>query len=310
MDDKFEIAKTSPFDPVFLIGESQSRTSLLSNFFKKNFDVRWGFLNDCIAKFHNLLPEYGNLRKAGNLRRLISDLLAETPVNRWCNAHRSSVDLDELMAKTAAATYEDALFAIFLPTRDALTPANQYHFEKVGNYQVHLPIVAKIFPAARFIYLVRDGRDAAITDFHKPFSIRNTAIAALKWKSHVESASRFIDGLPTQRAIKIHFEALLNAPESVHELLINFLQIADQDKQRFDDFREYTQQHAIRNYPGRWMQEFTNEDVVTFENIAGNLLKSNGYPIYSQCERFSDDDIKSTDDPATAIISPPITILN
>ncbi len=312
MGGKFETTKPEriSFEPVFLIGEIQSCTSLLSRFFKKNLDFQWDSLNYCIAKYQTLLPQYGNLHEKSQQSTLISDLLNELPIKRWCRTYRSSSDIDEIMKKVTIGTYEAVLQAIFSPTLHIAKPSYKYHFEKVTHSQEHLSIVAKIFPHARFIYLVRDGRDAAIKDFHKPFSIRNAAIAALKWKLHVESISSFIDSLSPEKVLKIFYEEIFVNPESIHALLVDFLQIMDTDDLLLDNFRENSHHNTIRDYPGRWMQEFTNEDVLTFENIAGNLLKSNGYPLYSYCEHIAEERVISTGNSAQTIISPPIRTMN
>ncbi len=103
------------------------------------------------------------------------------------------------------------------------------------------PLVLRCFPRARFIHIIRDGRDVAfrqhLTDdpatplghdilqrlnaLDQPPHIRG----ALSWKFQVEKYARFAQQIPQQNQLELRYEALCANPLASFERVADFLDI-------------------------------------------------------------------------------------
>jgi hypothetical protein len=62
--------------------------------------------------------------------------------------------------------------------------------DKTPRYVVNIPALAELFPTARFIHLIRDGRDVALSYADVPFGPKNVAKAAELWANRVAKGIR------------------------------------------------------------------------------------------------------------------------
>ncbi len=158
-------------------------------------------------------------------------------------------------------------------------------FRKVNDLSV-------IFPNARFIHLVRDGRDIYFSLRGRERGRRNVAVAALEWKYKIQKVRRFFGQLPVGRCLEVRYEDILNSPESKVLEVCNFLNV-DYEESMLDFYKsshKYVGKHhsglifkAISRSPvKRWKKLMNDSDNKIYESVARNCLEDQEYEIINK----------------------------
>jgi len=169
-----------------------------------------------------------------------------------------------------------------------------------------LSYIFKHFPKARFVHVVRDGRDAvcSLRTHPKYRRIGGELVEVHTWKSMEECAGRWQNDVHEGIAWRGHpgyfelrYEDLVTEPEPVLRELFDFLG-ADWTPAVMD-YHQVEERSAkdpgfekplFTSSIGRWKRHMSHEDVRTFKSIAGPLLQHMGY---------ADDDAWECDGTAT-----------
>jgi hypothetical protein len=165
--------------------------------------------------------------------------------------------------------------------------------DKTPLYMQYLPLLEQLFPDARFVHLVRDGRDAALSFLSVPTGImtegwghpRDAAGFACQWATEVRAARELGRRVGTARYLEVGYEALVAEPEAGLRGICAFLGLAYDEAMvdyagKTESARKEHQQRL--NEPPRvgvrnWRTEMAPADVASFEAVAGDLLHELGY---------------------------------
>jgi Sulfotransferase family len=161
--------------------------------------------------------------------------------------------------------------------------------DKTPRYVENIPLLAELWPDAKFIHQIRDGRNVALSYADVPFGPKDVAGAARLWKSRVSAgmkAGRDLAG----RYMEIRYEDFIEDFESSTKLITDFLGI------EFDEaMLDYTERarddilpRAAKYNPNvgksvdaakkrSWQDSMPDSQVRIFEAIAGDLLEELGY---------------------------------
>jgi hypothetical protein len=161
--------------------------------------------------------------------------------------------------------------------------------EKTPLYMQHLDVLDRAFPDARYVHIVRDGRDAAVSllamtrkprfNLSRPRGIGDFAVA---WQREVRGAQGF--GL-THPYHELRYEDLVEEPESRLREVCAFLELEYEpgmlEYHRREDPSLYADHPRLAEPPVRdtrsWRKELRPADAALFEAIAGDLLAELGY---------------------------------
>ena len=164
--------------------------------------------------------------------------------------------------------------------------------------------ISKVLPEARFVHLIRDGRDVALSLVDVHFGPSDVAEAAEKWSSEIAKARR--QGQKLGNYTEIRYEDLIADPEPVlrtiseatdlpwDDAMLNYQERAgerigeihrDFDKSDGGAVSAETRAKHQANVSkplqasraARWKTDMSAEDVATFESIAGEMLDELGY---------------------------------
>ena len=177
--------------------------------------------------------------------------------------------------------------------------------DKTPAYVGHVDTLAAIWPDARFVVLVRDGRDVALSVTKVPFGANNVWAAARSWAGAVrrgrEAAARYPD-----RVLTLRYEDLVADPERHIATACNFLGLtfdadmlaierSDRSKVLEDQSGWFTQiwTGITTSGAGKWRREMTPHQQAVFERAAGRELAELGYETGSEART------------ATALATPP-----
>ena len=165
--------------------------------------------------------------------------------------------------------------------------------DKTPLYMQHLPLLERLFPDARFVHLIRDGRDAALSFLSVPAGImtegwghpRDAAGFACQWATEVRAARGLGARVGSGRYLEVRYEALVADAETELRGVCDFAGLEYDDGMlgyvgQTDSARKEHQQRL--NEPPRvgvrdFRTEMSPEDVAAFDAVAGDLLAELGY---------------------------------
>jgi hypothetical protein len=167
--------------------------------------------------------------------------------------------------------------------------------DKTPLYMQHLGLLERLFPAARFVHLVRDGRDAAVSFLQMPEGIvtrspatpRSAAGFACQWKLEVEAAQALARRVGPRRYLEVRYEDLVADPEAQLSRICAFADLSYEPAMLAYagevDLSEKPHQQSLARPPTpglrNWRTELAAPDVAAFEAIAGDRLRALGYPV-------------------------------
>ena len=212
----------------------------------------------------------------------VDDLRRLERIRTW------GVDPDEVRRRLdAQPTFADAIQAIYRTYADA--KGKPRFGEKTPLYMQHLGVLDRAFPDARYVHIVRDGRDAALSLLamtRKPrFNLsrpRGLGDFACAWRREVRAAQRFGSAHPY---LELSYEDLVAEPEARLREVCAFLGLEYEpgmlEYHRREDPALYADHPRLAQPPVRdarsWRAEMKPADVELFEAIAGDLLSELGY---------------------------------
>lgn len=161
--------------------------------------------------------------------------------------------------------------------------------EKPPQHVLHMTFLRKHFPSAKFIHIVRDGRDcycSSKSHRHIPQNKSANAFAAY-WKKCVGVPLSFSNN---SSIYTVRYENFVKEPEKELALLMSFLGDAQEEQQLNPQFygndrrssqREFSQlkEKITDSSVQRWAKDMSMEDIAIFNEIAGKELKAFGYAI-------------------------------
>ncbi len=198
-------------------------------------------------------------------------------------------------AQRSASCYVELVSALYDEYGKARN--KQLAGEKTPDYVRNLPLLNRLFPWAKFIHIIRDGRDVALSarDWATPtkgpgrlelWNEEPIAVCALWWKRNVTDGRS--DGIALGESIyhEVQYEQLVLRPEDELSQMCDFLDLPfsnnmlafHEGKQR--DNKGLSAKSAwlpvttgLRN----WRSAMSERDMELFEAIAGDLLAEMGY---------------------------------
>jgi hypothetical protein len=228
----------------------------------------------------------------------------------WLLAYRTfaRLGLREDAVHTAAAKAETySQFVSKLYSEFAHLHGKPFGGEKTPRYVRFLPLLHSLFPWARTVHVIRDGRDVALSTLDWARADRGpgrlrlwldqpVAVCALSWRWHVTTGMR--DGMSLGRTHyhEVRYEELVAEPQPILRELAAFLHLP-----YAPEMLEY-HRGRTRTEPGLsaksvwlpptpglrdWRRDMARRDLELFEAIAGDLLTLLGYE--RACDAVADE---------------------
>ena len=169
--------------------------------------------------------------------------------------------------------------------------------DKTPSYLRHIPTLHALWPQAKFVHLIRDGRDVCLSILNwkrgervagrfATWSEDPVSITALWWKWNVTLGRE--DGAPLGPDLyhEVHYEALVSEPANECKTLCDFLNLPyDEGMLRFHECLPDPRFYDGKQMKWRpivtglrdWKAEMPAEDLERFEAVAGDLLQELGY---------------------------------
>ena len=181
-------------------------------------------------------------------------------------------DRDEVVAATRDLC--DAIFRRFARTERSLL------VERTPWHAHHLDLIAEIYPEARFVHVIRDGRDVARSLVAQPWGPDTVGEAATEWRGTVEAARAQAGASPRYREWR--YERLLADPAAGARELYEWLGLDASPEVLAGARAAALEQQNLGSDAtvgaGKWKREWGAAELAGFETVAGGLLEELGYP--------------------------------
>jgi hypothetical protein len=181
--------------------------------------------------------------------------------------------------------------------------------DKTPIYLRDMTLIQEALPEARFIHLLRDGRDVAVSWTEVSWGTETVLEAAEEWVTRIRKARRSSRRLVPGTYLEVRYEDLLAEPERVLRRVSEFVELP-WDSRMLDYHRtagerlsemagelerrrgaaaitaeERVSQHSLVAEPpreeraGRWRERLSPAERRQVEAVAGRMLGRLGYPV-------------------------------
>lgn len=184
------------------------------------------------------------------------------------------VDRDGLLA--ALRRLCDQVFGEFMGPDQARVA------ERTPLHVFHVGLIAEIYPDARVVHIIRDGRDVARSIAAQDWGPAEVADAAREWRDSVTAGRRA--ALTAERYLEVRYEALLADPRREIERLYAWLGLPATSEDLAHPLAESARHENVDRFgvggiaTQKWRSVFDRRDLAAFNEVAGDLLDELGYP--------------------------------
>lgn len=271
-DDVLEMGRALIPKPAFLMGCARSGTSILGE----------------------ALAEHPRIAYLFEASAIWNDLVPDRPDHRL----------------TAADASPEVARAIYRALADAAGAPRDVLLEKNPKHVIRIPFLDALFPHAKFVHIIRDGRDTAASlmfrnrgprwghleipgwrDLLAAYPEKNHIRCAHQWREAVSIARADARSLDPGRYREVRYEDLIADPRGTIARLIEFLELepdpaveAFLEKIQDETQGSYHARRQVRHYVddhsrrvGRYRENLTSEQIAEVEAVCGDLLVELGY---------------------------------
>lgn len=260
---------------IIIVGSGRSGTSYLQRTLRDTLDI--GFFREpkFVIPIYRKLHQFGDLCVEENLRKLVRYILADGIFERLSSVKNISSIFDEIFPLIDEPTYSGVLYTIF-----------EYVAEKQGKDRLgykfpsdinNMPELAKIFPTARFVHMLRDGRDVAISLLRQNWGPVNLYSGSRYWAKRTERGRKARLSL-ADRYIETRFEDLILNTEDTASVLGEFLNQGENMKQ-VNRLIEQINRTKKTSAVYAWKTKLSDDQVYLCESAANSVLNACGYPL-------------------------------
>jgi hypothetical protein len=218
--------------------------------------------------------------------RLLEDILADGNLRTW---GISADDVRDLVRAHESPGFADVVAA---PFQVYARMHNKPRWgDKTPIYVLSIPALASLFPDSKFVHLIRDGRDVALSYLAIPTFEGGIWHAAWRWRDWVTAGVRSGKELGPERYIQLKYEELVTHTEQELRNLCQFLDLDfeagmlryyEHADQRLEAPSERIRFHSKASQPPslssrNWRTDMSPQAVRIFESVAGELLEELGY---------------------------------
>ncbi len=261
------------YDPVFIVGMNGSGTTMLLDCLN-NHPMLYGFRGETriIPYFISKTPAYGDLTNDNNFLKLWNDFRND-PIFVACNnGVAPDLPINWRNKERTIGAIIDGVFQFF-----ASQDNKQRWCEKTPMSALHMTKIANVYPQAKFIHMIRDGRDCAVS-FNRRWGYSSKRTIC-RWKEVISKAQQQAKSL-SSHYLEVRYEDLTSKPELWMQRICNFLDVEYNEKVLYlsrNQAHSGSKQKRITENKSRWKSYYSDNTLVHLEKIAGKRLHSLGY---------------------------------
>ena len=269
-------------EPIFVIGCARSGTTMLRAMLDAHPILAVPPESHFIAPMWKARRRYGR-NGTVDARRMTADIVRGHRFREW------RIDPDAVGRRVAALerpTFTAVIDAVFMAY--AAEHGKLRWGDKTPNYALDVATLAEIFPRSRFVHLVRDGRDVALSLLQMPWWPNTLSEAAQVWSHWTRAARRDGRALGPGRYVEVRYEDLVEEPERELRKICELAGLAYEPamlsypKRATDgavpSYHRNAQAAPVKGLRD-WSRDMRRDDVALFEAIAGEQMRAMGYEL-------------------------------
>lgn len=287
--------------PLFILGNPRSGTSLFRIMLTSHPNIcippECGFIQWWFTKYKNW-----SIHDSSNpieIAKYIEDLASSKKIETW---NLDYTELNQLIITSKPKNYAELSLSVLQQFCDQQNKNAIYLGDKNNYYIHHLDVIKQIFPLAKYIAIIRDGRDVACsykninilktTSKYKPILPSDIESIAKEWGKNNKAILNFGETIGSENFCYIKFEDLLTDSEVILKSICDFLNIdfsinmlkyAELNKtnklepDQLMDWKKKTYLAPDATGISKYKMELTEKDIEIFQSINSELLGLLGY---------------------------------
>jgi Sulfotransferase family len=289
-------------NPIFILGNPRSGTTLLRLMLNAHPEIcippECGFIEWWYDKYCNWKTDFNNNDE--KLKSFIVDVLSSKKMETW-NLNETIVK--EIIKKENPSNYAELCACVYFTFSLHQNKKIKYWGDK-NNYYIHkLPLMKKLYPSAKFIFIIRDGRDVAVSyrnveqietaSEYKPKLPQQIEAISKEWVQNNEQVLSFLKDSSSDH-IMLRYEDLVRQTKKQLCKICEFVGIEfnhsmlnyyRKNNQQGDeplatlDWKKKTLEAPDESRVGQFHSKLSQKETIYFENTAGDLLKTFGYKL-------------------------------
>jgi hypothetical protein len=278
--------------PIFILGVQRSGTTLLRLILNSHSYIaipeEAEFLRPIITKkyIYNEIPEK-------DLKRICNYLRSSPHYALWNYDSSKFLNWLEKQSSISLKEFINNLFMSYAESEGKIRWG-----DKTPSLFRKLKLLHILFPEAKFIHMLRDGRDVFDSWRKMDFSKNNVAVVALEWQYKLYKIENFLKILHDDNKYTIRYEDLLISPKETLMKICNFIEMEFESQMLnfYMQSKYYVGNHHSRLIfqpinPGnlfKWKKNLTETELKVFNYLAGRYLRKYGYQVESKRMSFND----------------------
>lgn len=268
--------------PFFIVGAQRSGTTMLRLMLNRHADLVVPFESGFITDFVARQTEFGDLADPANAARMLAVIAAHPLVNKG-----NLIQDEEAILSRPISDYASLCDAIF--STYAAAKGKRRWGDKTPSYVTEIEHLWRLFPGCKFVHIVRDGRDVALSNLRVGWGIHNLPRAAHDWRWKTLLAHK-MGALLGTNYFELRYEELVIAPEQHLRRVCEFLELdfdaqmlsyhenaANEMPQASLAWHRNSIKAPDRSLVYAWKYDMPKADRIIFEQIASDALETFGY---------------------------------
>jgi sulfotransferase family protein len=279
------------YQAIQFIGTQRSGSNLLRVMLDQFPEVFGPHPPHVLVTFYPLLKYYGDLEETENFKKLIEDIchLIELNPVPWDGSY---LDREKIFKRCRRHT----LLEVFIQI-------NEFECQESGKKIWCCKSMESLYLLDKFreegfeplyLYLYRDGRDVALSFKKAIVGEKHIYNLAVKWKADQDTCLQELEKLDPERYIKIKYEDYIADSDVyikeickrtgiVYRNVANDFYKSEESKRTAAGGKmwENVTKPVMKNNYGKFLKELSTEEILIFEQVAGDTLVKLGYQLHA-----------------------------
>ncbi|MBE9126145.1 MULTISPECIES: sulfotransferase family protein [unclassified Coleofasciculus] len=265
--------------PFFIVGCPRSGTSLLQMLMNLHPNIAIPPESHIFERFSGVFANYGDLHKSSNLQLFVKDILHDKRIKEW----GLEISVAEFCTQIKIVSIKGVVSLLF--ELYAQKNGKKRWGDKTPQHAMYLKEINKIFPEAKFIHLIRDGRDVAESLKRVPIGPKSIYKIAHRWRKYILAFEEFKQSTDTRNWIEVHYEDLVQNLNSELFKIFDFLEedriTVTRNIPEIEIKKQYIKSAALHNSLNKTISEkkigvfktkLKRREIEIFEYVAGDAL--------------------------------------
>jgi hypothetical protein len=268
---------------LFVVGAERSGTTMLRTMLDGHHDLAVVYEPHIVTELNCLGVRHAD--GSVHVDRFAKAFVEHRWFRRW---EMTPAEVTAVLTAAAPVYFAEAVRCLY--AHYAAVRGKRRYGDKSPSYIEQLVSIGETFPEARFVHLLRDGRDASRSLQQAPWGPDDFAGCVRQWRDWVEAGLLAGARLSGGRYLEARYEDLVADPRRALTAICDFADLPFDEHMlafhhRADDVLRFERPnyHPHLGEPLRtglrdWRRDLSDEEAAEFEVIAGALSTRLGYP--------------------------------